>query len=97
MNSCVIKPGYRTDHSFVLMKLCICKFKRGRGLWKLNCSLLKNKDCLILINNLIDSEKLAYSAMVYNPINVASIPNSKVQFIMADNTFLEILLLKIIG
>ena len=97
VNSCVIKPGYRTDHSFVIMKLCICKFKRGRGLWKLNCSLLKNKDYLILINNLTDSEKLAYSAMVYNPINVTSIPNSELQFLIADDTFLKILLLKIRG
>ena len=97
MNSCAIKPGYRTDHSFVIIKLCICKFKRGCRLWKLNCSLLKNQDHLILINNLIDNEKLAYSAMVYNPINVASIPNSELQFIIADDTFLEILLLKIRG
>ena len=35
--------------------------------------------------------------MVYNPINVASIPNSELQFIIADNIFLEILLLKIRG
>ena len=95
VNSCVIKPGYRTDHSFVITRLCICKFKRGQKLWKLNCSLLKNKDYLILINNLIDSEKLANSAMVYNPIHVASIPNSELQFTIADNTFLKILLLKI--
>ena len=53
------------------------KFNGGRGLWKLNCSLLKNKDYLILINNLIDCEKLANSALVYNPINVTSIPDSK--------------------
>ena len=77
MVSSVIKPGYRTDHSFVIMKICICKFKRGRRLWKLHSSLLENKDYLILINNLIDSEKLTYSAMVYSPINVASIPNSE--------------------
>ena len=94
MNSGAIKPGYRTDHSFVIMKLCVCKFKQGCRLWKLNCSLLKNKDCLTLINNLIDNEKLAYSAMVYNPINVASIPNSELQFIIADDTFRKILLLK---
>ena len=97
VNSCVIKPGYTTDHSFVITRLCICKFKRGCGLWKLNGSLLKNKDYLILINNLIDSEKLANSVLVYNPINVASIPNSELQFTIADDTFLEIFLLKIRG
>ena len=35
--------------------------------------------------------------MVYNPINVASIPNSELQFIIPNDTFLEILLLKIRG
>ena len=35
--------------------------------------------------------------MVYNPINVASIPNSEQQFTIADDTFLEVLLLKIRG
>ena len=35
--------------------------------------------------------------MVYTPINVASIPNSELLFIIADDTFLEILLLKIRG
>ena len=35
--------------------------------------------------------------MVYNPINVASIPNSELQFIIANDTFLKILLLKIRG
>ena len=97
VNSCVVQPGYRTDHSFVIMKLGICKFKRGRGLWKLNCSLLKNKDYVILINNLVDREKVTYSAMVCNPISVAAIPNSELQFTIADDTFLEILLLKIRG
>ena len=35
--------------------------------------------------------------MVYNPINVASIPNSELQFTTAYDTFLEIMLLKIRG
>ena len=95
VNLCAIKQGYGTDHSFVITKLCICKFKRCCGLWKLNCSLHKNKDFLILINNLIDSEKLANSAMVYISIFVASIPYSEQQFGIEDDTFLEILLLKI--
>ena len=35
--------------------------------------------------------------MVYNPNSVAAIPNSELQFTIADDTFLEILLLKIRG
>ena len=36
-----INLGYKSDHSNMQLKSLINKFKRGRGLWKLNCSLLK--------------------------------------------------------
>ena len=54
VSSCGVKPGYRSDHSIIQLEIAMCKFKKGRGLWKFNCSLLKNKDYLICINNLID-------------------------------------------
>lgn len=38
-----IKPGYRSDHSSVLLELKFNKFIRGRGLWKFNNSLLTDK------------------------------------------------------
>ena len=38
-----IKPGYRSDHSAVVIKLKFNKFTRGRGLWKFNNSLLTDK------------------------------------------------------
>lgn len=34
------KPGYRSDHSAVVLELKFNKFSRGRGLWKFNNSLL---------------------------------------------------------
>ena len=43
VNSCGIRPGYRTDHSIVELTLTLCKFKRGKGKWKFNCSLPKPK------------------------------------------------------
>mgnify|MGYP003691480061 CR=1 FL=1 len=35
-----IKPGYRSDHSAVVMELKFNTFSRGHGLWKFNNSLL---------------------------------------------------------
>ena len=48
------KSGYRSDHSILELVLTFCNYQQGRGLWKFNCSLLKNKDYLIAINNVID-------------------------------------------
>ena len=76
INKCDIKLGYRSDHSFIELHLTICKFKRGKGLWKFNCSLLKDKDYLICINNLVDREKLNYAVPVYNPDSIMQIHDS---------------------
>ena len=60
-----IKPGYRSDHSILECTFLISNFKRGRGTWKLNTSLLKDKEYLRLINNCIQDEFLKYAAPVY--------------------------------
>ena len=93
----IIKPGYRSDHSIIELKITLCNFKRGRGTWKLNCSLLENKDYLIMVNNLIDSEKLNYAALVYNPNLVYQISERDLHMTIPDDLFLETLLLKIRG
>ena len=97
VNKCYIKPGYRSDHSIVVLTLTICKFQRGRGIWKFNCSLLKDKEYLITINNLIDTEKMNYALPVYHPQYVTKIHDSDLELTISDNTFLEILLLQIRG
>ena len=48
-----INPGYRTDHCSILLKLKFINNERGRGYWKFNNSLLKNKDCVKLVKNTI--------------------------------------------
>ena len=97
IKSSVIKPGYRSDHSIIELKIILCNFKRGRGTWKLNCSLLENKEYLIMVNNLIDSEKLNYAARVYNPNFVNRISDRDLHMSIPDDLFLEVLLLKIRG
>ena len=41
-----IKPGYRTDYSIFTLELRFNYFKRGRGLWKFNNSLLYENEYL---------------------------------------------------
>ena len=51
VENCSILACYRSDHSIVQLKLAFSKFEIGRGTWKLNNSLLANKDYLNLIKN----------------------------------------------
>ena len=67
------------------------------GLWKLNCSLLKDKEYLININNVIDREKLRYAVPIYNQDNITNLHDSCIEFTISDSDFLEILLLQIRG
>ena len=39
-----IVPGYKTDHSMILLKIASHYNRRGRGFWKLNTSLLKEEE-----------------------------------------------------
>ena len=77
--------------------LTFCKFERGKGIWKLNCSLLKQQEYLNMINRLIEHEKQIYSVPIYNYENLSHIPDSDIQFTINDSDFLEVLLLKIRG
>ena len=56
INKVNIKPGYRTDHSIVEMKINFSFHKRGPGYWKLNNSLLYDEEYLKSINKLINIE-----------------------------------------
>ena len=50
-----------------------------------------------MVNNIIDQEKLSYAALVYNPISLTQINDEELQMQIADDLFLEVLLLKIRG
>ena len=96
IDSCDIKPSYRSDHSIIEIKITMDNFIRGCGTWKLNNSLLKNRDYLDLIGNIIDQEKLKYCLPVYN-INFILDSFNNLQFSIDDDTFLEMLFLRIRG
>ena len=97
IDGCNIKPGYRSDHSNIELLITLSHFEWGRGIWKFNCSLLKDKAYLITINNLTDQEKLKYAVPIYNQDNIMQIPDSNIYFTISDSEFLEVLLLQIRG
>ena len=43
VNDVEILPSYRSDHLTVILSLRINDFVKGKGLWKFNVSLLKDK------------------------------------------------------
>ena len=53
LQNCHIKPGDRNDHTRMDFDIILDIFNQGRGVWKFNCSLLKNPDYLKLINDSI--------------------------------------------
>ena len=63
---CSIKPGYRSDHSIIMMEFELNKFKMGKGIWKMNNSLLKNSEYLKTINNAIPEEIIKNTIPVYD-------------------------------
>ena len=51
-----INPGYRTDHCSILLKLKFINNEQGRGYWKFNNYLLKNKDYVKLVKDTIQQD-----------------------------------------
>ena len=52
-----ILPGYRSDHSRIELDLVLNSFTEGKGIWHLNCSLLKGPDYLNYVKNCITEVK----------------------------------------
>ena len=49
-----IVPGYKTDHSMILLRIALHHNPRGKGFWKLNTSHLKEEEYFNLIKMTID-------------------------------------------
>ena len=89
-----IIPGYRTDHSAIILKLKFQNNERGKGYWKFNNSLLKDSQYIDKIKKIIEDVKQTYATNL-NPDEM--IPNQDLQFSINDQLFLETLLMMIRG
>ena len=92
-----IRPGYRSDHSMVELTFLISNFKRGRGTWKLNNSLLKDSKYIHLVNKCIREEYQKYAVPVYKPEFLEKCCYQDIHLTIAPDLFLEALLLRIRG
>ena len=95
ITDCNIKSSYRSDHSIIELKICLSKFNHGKGVWKMNNTLLKNKDYLDLINKVITEEKFKYALPIYSCEYINT--NYDIQLTIESDLFLEVLVMRIRG
>ena len=94
--SCEILPGYRSDHSRVSLRLNLSEQSRGRGLWKLNCSLLKDLSYLQMVKEVIHETITGYACPLYSDEYLkCREARQDIQMTVRDDLFLETLLMKI--
>jgi exonuclease III len=69
-----IKSKFQSDHSPVSITILFDSNKRGKGFWKLNCSLLQDPDYVTLIKNTItetmDINKASNSMLLWDTIKL---------------------------
>ena len=92
-----IAPGYRTDHSLITLTCRPITNERGRGYWKLNTSLLKDKEYIDQVKQIMRETTESYASPHYDGIDVHDIPKDELQFKIDDGLFLETLLMNIRG
>ena len=63
---CDVKPGYRTDHSMIELEMVLMDQEKGRGLYKFNVSLLKDKDYVTMVKRTIMNPVKQYALPVYD-------------------------------
>ena len=98
LNDVEILPSYRSDHSSVVLSLEINDFIKGRGLWKFNVSLLKDKMYVNTVKKCINDTKEQYMLPVYRKEFIEdSNNNDMIQFTISHQLFLETLLMEIRG
>lgn len=92
-----ILPGYRSDHSIISLSLQKGKMKRQRPMWKFPNNLLKDREFVKEIKDLILEIKRQYGALVYCQESIGKIRNEELQLMIDDQLFFEMILLEIRG
>lgn len=90
-------PGYKSDHDIVTIDLQISKYKRGRGYWKFNNSLLKETEYVNIVHAVINNTRDTYAATPYNTQNLDNVHPNDILWQISDRLYLETLLMNIRG
>ena len=91
-----IIPGYRTDHSGIILKLKLQDNDRGRGYWKFNNSLLKDRHYITIVKDTTEEVKDTYKINEHDQ-NGQNNENQDIMICINDQLFLETLLMIIRG
>ena len=92
-----IHSCYKSDHNVISLEINISKNEKGRGSWKLNSTLLENKELVTLIKKEIKLIKQTYAIPLYDLDNLDQIGDSKLQLTVSDSLFLDTLLCQVRG
>ena len=93
-----IISGFRSDHSGIILNMSFNQNERGRGYWKFNNLLLKDKDYITVVKETINEVKNTYIRKnndMTDEANTQNISNEQIEFTRNDQLFLETLLLMI--
>ncbi|KAK3105615.1 hypothetical protein FSP39_001875 [Pinctada imbricata] len=91
-----ISHGYRSDHSMIDMTIKFGKQVKGKGFWRFNNSLLKERDFSNLIKNEIKRTKQQYCVLSENE-SIESVEDKDVKFSISDDLFFDTLLMNLRG
>jgi hypothetical protein len=83
-----ILPGYRTDHSLILISFQFGKFQKGRSYWKFNNSLLKDEVYIEQVKNVIKETKIQYATNILeNNKNINDVDIEELRFSINNQLF----------
>ena len=92
---CKVLPGYRTDHSGIILKLKLSQNEKGRSYWKFNNSLLRNTDYINLVKKSIGEVLETYKVRGNHTNNYQNKNDEK--YTINDQLLLEMILVAIRG
>ena len=89
-------PGYRTDHSAIMLKLKLNQNEKGRSYWKFNNSLLRDSEYIKIVKKTI-GEVLDTYKVIKNKENEPHTENTGIIYTINDQLLLEMILIAIWG
>ena len=92
-----IKTSYRSDHSPISLRLFISKFPRGKGIWKINNSLLLDNDLVQKIIEEIELVIATYACTPYHPSYVKNYQKIPLDFMIEIELLWNVLLTQLRG
>ena len=93
-----IKSGYRSDHNPIQLQLYISKTKKGKGVWKINNSLILLDEALTTnINKEIELTVSIYACTPYHPDFVKKYTTENIDLMIDIDLFWEVMQAQIRG